>query len=138
MFELLPWPGDRRRTLRILLFVIILATTPLYCLGFVLWGVAPGARPTVTATASATLRPATATPTRTPTPFRRVIVTSTRPLPPTPRQFRPPQQVRPVEAPAQPPAEVAQPPAPAPAQPPVVQSTAVPTATVVPVQEAAT
>lgn len=94
MSELLPFPTGGRRNLRLLLFVIILATAPLYCIGFVLWGVAPGAQPaTATPTASATPRPGTATPTRTNTPFRSVIVTATRPLPPTPRQFRPPAQL---------------------------------------------
>lgn len=93
MSELLPFPSGGRRNLRLLLFVIILATAPLYCIGFVLWGVAPGAQSaTATPTASATPRLSTATPTRTSTPFRSVIVTATRPLPPTPRQFRPPAQ----------------------------------------------
>ncbi len=31
----------RRRNLRIILFVIILGTLPLYCLGFILWGTSP-------------------------------------------------------------------------------------------------
>ena len=103
MSELLPMPSGGRRNLRLLLFVIILATAPLYCIGFVLWGVAPGASPpaTATATASATLRPATVTPTHTSAPFRSVIVTATRPLPPTPRQFRPPVQQRPEQQPVQ-------------------------------------
>ncbi|MCE2490145.1 MAG: hypothetical protein J4G17_09250 [Anaerolineae bacterium] len=94
MSELLPFPTGGRRNLRMLLFVVILATAPLYCIGFVLWGVAPGAQPAATATPrpSATLRLNTATATRTNTPFRSVIVTATRPLPPTPRQFRPPAQ----------------------------------------------
>ena len=135
MFNLLPWQGGRQRNLRILLFVIILATLPLYCLGFVLWGVAPGARPPATATPSPTPRLNTATPTRTSTPYRRVIVTATRPLPPTPRQFRPPAQLPQTSEPPQP----EQPPADLP-QPAV--STSAPAAptpestpTVVPVQE---
>lgn len=103
MSELLPMPSGGRRNLRLLLFVIILATAPLYCIGFVLWGVAPGASPpaTATATASATMRPATVTPTHTSAPFRSVIVTATRPLPPTPRQFRPPVQQQPEQQPNQ-------------------------------------
>jgi hypothetical protein len=34
----------RRRNLRIVLFVIILGTLPLYCLGFLLWGTSPPPR----------------------------------------------------------------------------------------------
>lgn len=142
MSDLLPSPAGGRRNLRVLLFVIILATAPLYCIGFVLWGVAPGARPPATATASPTLRPATATsaPTRTSPPQRSVIVTVTRPLPPTPRQFRPPvQQPQPGQGQqpaAQPQPDAAQPPAPATSQPPAtVAGPALPaTETVVPVQ----
>jgi hypothetical protein len=41
----------RRRNLRIVLFVIILATLPFYCAGILLWGSAPPrTRPTVTVT----------------------------------------------------------------------------------------
>ncbi|MDE0610927.1 MAG: hypothetical protein OXH77_13580 [Anaerolineaceae bacterium] len=130
MSGLLPFPSGGRHNLRLLLFVIILATAPLYCIGFVLWGVAPGAQPAATATprASATLRLATATPTRTHTPFRSVIVTATRPLPPTPRQFRPPAQPpqtgqqpqpQPQQPVAQPPLDSALPVVPPTAQQPV-------------------
>ncbi len=139
MSELLPWPSGGRRNLRVLLFVIILATAPLYCLGFVLWGVAPGSRPPATLTPTLTPLFGTATPTRTYTPFRRVLVTVTRPLPPTPRQFQPPvRQPQPVTQPeqAQPPADFSQPVLPAPVQQPVGQPTPTPGAspTVVPVQ----
>ncbi len=148
MSELLPMPSGGRRNLRLLLFVIILATAPLYCIGFILWGVAPGARPpaTATATASPTLRPATLTPTRTSAPFRSVIVTATRPLPPTPRQFRPPVQQQPVQQPVQqpPPQPVPQPgqdgapqPLPVPVGPADAEpdTTPVVTPTVVPIQQ---
>ena len=139
MSELLPWPSGGRRNLRVLLFVIILATTPLYCLGFLLWGVAPGSRPPATLTPTLTPLFGTATPTRTYTPFRRVLVTVTRPLPPTPRQFQPPvqrPQPQPVQPVVQPPADFSLPVVPAPAQQPVDQPTPTPGAspTVVPVQ----
>lgn len=145
MSELLPFPAGGRRNLRMLLFVIILATAPLYCIGFVLWGVAPGAQPAATATPrpSATPRQSTATPTRTSTPFRSVIVTATRPLPPTPRQFRPPAQQpqtgqQPQQQPVvQPPADGALPVNPAPVQQPLVppDGEAQATETAVPIQQ---
>jgi len=146
MSELLPFPSGGRRNLRLLLFVIILATAPLYCIGFVLWGVAPGAQPasTATPTASATSRQSTATATRTNTPFRSVIVTATRPLPPTPRQFRPPAQQpqtgqqQPQQQPvAQPPPDGALPVNPAPLQQPAVPPDGEPqvTETAVPIQQ---
>ena len=139
MSELLPWPSGGRRNLRVLLLVIILATTPLYCLGFLLWGVAPGSRPPATLTPTLTPLFGTATATPTYTPFRRVLVTVTRPLPPTPRQFQPPvqrPQPQPVQPVVQPPADVSLPVVPAPVQQPVGQPTPTPGAspTVVPVQ----
>ena len=142
MSELLPWPSGGRRNLRVLLLVIILATTPLYCLGFLLWGVAPGSRPPATLTPTLTPLFGTATATPTYTPFRRVLVTVTRPLPPTPRQFQPPvqrpqpQPVQPVQPVVQPPADSSLPVVPAPVQQPVGQPTPTPGAspTVVPVQ----
>ncbi|MCY4526691.1 MAG: hypothetical protein OXB89_08785 [Anaerolineaceae bacterium] len=144
MSELLPFPAGGRRNLRMLLFVVILATAPLYCIGFVLWGVAPGAQPAATATPrpSATLRLGTATATRTNTPFRSVIVTATRPLPPTPRQFRPPaqqpetgQQPQQQQQPdAQPQPDSALPVVPAPVQQPVTRPEPEVTETAVPIQ----
>ena len=139
MSELLPWPSGGRRNLRVLLLVIILATAPLYCLGFLLWGVAPGSRPPATLTPTLTPLFGTATATRTYTPFRRVLVTVTRPLPPTPRQFQPPAQrpqPQPVQPIVQPPADSSLPVVPAPVQQPVGQPTPTPGAspTVVPVQ----
>ena len=148
MSELLPMPSGGRRNLRLLLFVIILATAPLYCIGFVLWGVAPGARPpaTATPTASPTPRPATLTPSRTSAPFRSVIVTATRPLPPTPRQFRPPAGQQPAQQPVpqplpqpvqQPAPENVQPALPLPVEPVDPEDGPAPevTATVVPIQQ---
>ncbi len=142
MSELLPWPSGGRRNLRVLLLVIILATAPLYCLGFLLWGVAPGSRPPATLTPTLTPLFGTATATPTYTPFRRVLVTVTRPLPPTPRQFQPPvqrpqpQPVQPVQPVVQPPPDLSLPVVPAPVQQPVGQPTPTPGAspTVVPVQ----
>ncbi len=143
MSELLPFPTGGRRNLRMLLFVVILATAPLYCIGFVLWGVAPGAQPAATATLrpSATMRLNTATATRTSTPFRSVIVTATRPLPPTPRQFRPPvqqpetgQQPQQQQPDAQPQPESALPVVPAPVQQPVTRPEPEVTETAVPIQ----
>lgn len=55
----------RRRNLRIVLFVIILATLPFYCAGILLWGSAPPrARPTTTATTSVLSTQTLATATR--------------------------------------------------------------------------
>jgi type VI secretion system secreted protein VgrG len=76
------------------LFVIILATLPFYCLGFVLWGAAPAAPAAVPDTATPTLPPNTALPTNTPSPTTELLTfitaTSISPLQPTPRQFFPP------------------------------------------------
>jgi hypothetical protein len=55
----------RRRNLRIVLFVIILATLPFYCAGILLWGSAPPrTRPTTTATTGLTITRTVATATR--------------------------------------------------------------------------
>ena len=55
----------RRRNLRIVLFVIILATLPFYCAGILLWGSAPPrARPTTTATTGLAITRTVATATR--------------------------------------------------------------------------
>ena len=89
-----------QRNLRVVLFIIILATLPFYCLGFILWGAAPanpGARDIATSTP--TLPPLTRTVTRQPSPTSGfgplVTVTSLSPLQPTPRQFLPPGGVNP-------------------------------------------
>lgn len=82
--------GDsRRRNLRIILFVIILATLPFYCIGFVLWGTAPQNPGQAPATSTATLPPNTREATITPTPNLTPSVTPTLgggPLLPTPTQ----------------------------------------------------
>jgi hypothetical protein len=81
---------SRRRNLRIGLFVIILATLPFYCIGFILWAAAPQTSG-VRATSTPTLPPATREPTSTLAatvtlpPF--VTPTSLGPLQPTPGQF---------------------------------------------------
>lgn len=87
----------RRRTLRIILFIIILATLPFYCVGIVLWISAPQS-PSVRPLSTSTLPPAQATTLPgllvSPTPLGggTGFVTATRPpaLPPTPGQFIPP------------------------------------------------
>ena len=80
---------SRRRNLRIILFVIILATLPFYCIGFVLWGTAPQNPGQVAATSTPTLPPNTLEATITPTPNLTPSVTPTTddgPLLPTPTQ----------------------------------------------------
>jgi hypothetical protein len=56
----------RRQNIRLVLFLIILATLPFYCVGFALWGFAPqnnGRTPTPSSTVRATVTPlATRTP----------------------------------------------------------------------------
>jgi hypothetical protein len=84
----------RRRNLRIVLFIIILGTLPLYFIGFVLWGTAPSGNTTrgIT-TPTATFTPQTLQPTITGTVRLDLtaVVTSTlvSPLQPTPIQFVP-------------------------------------------------
>ncbi len=81
----------RRRNLRISLFVIILGTLPLYCLGFLLWGTAPQ-RIVRTPTPESITQPPTFTvsPTNvqfaTLTPFPTVGFV----VPPTSQPFQPP------------------------------------------------
>jgi hypothetical protein len=88
-----------RRNLRIALFVIILATLPFYCIGFILWSVAPQNPASQGATGTPTLPPvshtATDTPTITLTPQAFVTATGISPLQPTPLQFLPPGGVLP-------------------------------------------
>ena len=82
----------RRQNIRLVLFLIILATLPFYCVGFALWGFAPqnnGRTPTPSSTVRATV---TALATRTPIgqfPTSGVFPTSG-PLVNTPGQFIPP------------------------------------------------
>ena len=83
-----------RRNLRIGLFVIILVTLPLYCIGFILWSVAPQNPGRLSGTQTATLPPltrsVTSTPTLTLTALPLMSATSLSPLQPTPGQFLPP------------------------------------------------
>jgi hypothetical protein len=81
---------QRRRSLRIVLFIIIVATLPFYCAGILLWGSAPqrnpiGRTPSATRTTQATntvpVFPSI-------TPFG--LLNPTQGLPPTPAQFIPP------------------------------------------------
>jgi hypothetical protein len=83
----------RRQNLRVVLFVIILATLPFYCAGIFLWGTAPQTTGQRTPTGSATVR-ATVTPlpTRTPGGFATLPggFPTSGPLPNTPGNFFPP------------------------------------------------
>lgn len=85
-----PAPDARRRNLRIVLFLVILATVPFYCVGFLLISL-PQERLTPTPLATGTLPPAerTATSTLMPTSIPLVSVTPISPLLPTPGQFTP-------------------------------------------------
>jgi hypothetical protein len=91
----------RRRTLRIVLFAIILATLPCYCAGFLLWATAPqggaAAIPGSARTATPTFTPLAVNATRTPpqviTPLP-LTGTAFNPIQPTPGQFFPPAVTR--------------------------------------------
>ncbi|MGQ9887345.1 MAG: hypothetical protein ACUVSX_02530 [Aggregatilineales bacterium] len=85
-----PPTNTGRRNLRIALFLVILATLPFYCVGFLLIGL-PRERATPTLTATSTLPPAerTATPTLQPTNIPLATFTPISPLLPTPGQFNP-------------------------------------------------
>lgn len=78
----------RRQNIRLVLFLIILATLPFYCVGFALWGFAPqsGGR---TPTPSSTVR-ATVTPLATRTPGGLFPTSGVATLISTPGQFIPP------------------------------------------------
>ena len=77
----------RRRTLRIVLFSVILGTLPLYCLGFFLWGTAPNpAANTRTPTPTTTIRAAT---TVAPNGTNTLFPSATQPLINTPGQTFP-------------------------------------------------
>ena len=83
----------RQRNMRIVLFVIILMTTPFYCIGFVLWGTARPSGATTRPTAAVSNTPiggdVTATvgfPTVTPFGLTPSLLS---PLQPTPLQFIP-------------------------------------------------
>ncbi len=83
---------QRQRNLRIVLFVIILATLPFYCAGILLLGTATqkaGASGTNTPTFTPIRRTQTPTVRPTNTPFAFGTVTALSPLVPTPGQFFP-------------------------------------------------
>ncbi len=95
MGQLFSSADGSQRNLRVALFVIILATLPFYCLGFILWGAAPAVPAALRETATPTLPPSTHLPTNTPSPTSEVLLpfitaTSISPLQPTPLQFLPP------------------------------------------------
>lgn len=85
---------NSRRNLRVTLFIIILATLPFYCIGFILWAAAPQVPANSLITQTATLPPVTREPTRTLAATDElpafVTPTSFSPLQPTPLQFTPP------------------------------------------------
>src|SRR4051794_24161804 len=85
--------SNRQRNIRIILFVIILMTTPFYCVGFFLWGTARPSAGSSTPTAAITNTPiggdVTATlgfPTVTPFGLTPSVAS---PLLPTPYQYIP-------------------------------------------------
>jgi hypothetical protein len=87
--------AHRQRNIRIVLFVIIVATLPFYCAGFYLWGTAsPRSSLNGTATLAATNTPIGANITASPglpTPtLLPLTATALSPLLPTPLQFVPP------------------------------------------------
>jgi hypothetical protein len=81
----------RKRIIRIILFLIILSTTPFYCAGFLLWGTArpEGAEDRATIATSTPIG-GNLTPTRQPTlTALPLTITVLAPLQPTPLQFIP-------------------------------------------------
>jgi hypothetical protein len=83
---------QRRRVIRIVLFLIILSTMPFYCAGFLLWGTSqPASFGAGTPLASSTPIGGNLTPTQTVATVTRLplTVTSSSPLQPTPLQFNP-------------------------------------------------
>ncbi len=90
----------RRRNLRILLFVIILGTLPLYCLGFLLWGTAPQ-RTVRTLTPQPLTAQSTFEASATNVPFATFIPFPTLNIvvPPTSQPFQPPVIIPPTSVP---------------------------------------
>ena len=84
---------QRRRNLRIVLFVIILATLPFYCAGILLWGTAPRTPTAADLTATSTFTPLPTIPSQTPIPSITPLSMSATPfggpLLPTPGQYNP-------------------------------------------------
>src|SRR5690242_12484137 len=83
----------RQRNIRIVLFVIILMTTPFYCIGFLLWGTAQPRSPVATPTVATTntpiggnITPTVGQPSITPFGLTPSLLS---PLQPTPLQFVP-------------------------------------------------
>ncbi len=120
-----------RRSLRIVLFLVILATVPFYCVGFLLISL-PQERIPPTPQVTGTLPPAarTATPTLLPTSIPLQSVTPISPLLPTPGQFIPGGVAPPVFIPTIPPVFI-----PTPTVPFIPQPTAAPTLTPFPTDE---
>ncbi len=105
MFDAVTNTANRQRNIRIVLFIIILMTTPFYCIGFFLWGTA-GPRASAIPTATTTPIGANITPTVGLPTVTRIGLTPSllSPLQPTPIQFvpinRPPTQyIPPTETP---------------------------------------
>jgi hypothetical protein len=92
MANLISQVERRRRNLRIVLFIIIIATLPFYCAGFLLWGTAPARQSTGRITATATFTPLATilTPSQTVVVSITPLGTQLSPLLPTPIQFLPP------------------------------------------------
>jgi hypothetical protein len=92
-FNVIGATANRQRNIRVILFVIILMTTPFYCIGFFLWGTARPRAASTTPTAAITSTPiggdVTATvgqPTITPLLLTPSLLS---PLLPTPYQYVP-------------------------------------------------
>lgn len=89
---------SQRRSLRIILFIIILATLPFYCVGIVLWVSAPAAPQRVLGPSTSTLPPLTRQVTvnpppgivASPSPLGGFVTVTRSPLINTPGQFVPP------------------------------------------------
>lgn len=91
---------QRRRNLRIVLFIIIIATLPFYCAGILLWGTSPARNVQTTLGAPTSTLPPSTRATNTAvgapsvTPIGFVTATRLQPLLPTPGQFFPPAVTR--------------------------------------------
>ena len=98
MFDALTNTANRQRNIRIVLFIIILMTTPFYCIGFLLWGTAQPRASTIPTAVTNTPIGAGLTPTVGLPTVTRIGLTPSllSPLQPTPIQFvpinRPPTQ----------------------------------------------
>lgn len=90
MYDVVESAAKRQRNIRIVLFIIILMTTPFYCIGFLLWGTAQPRASTIP-TATTTPIGANVTPTVGLPTVTRIGLTPSllSPLQPTPIQFVP-------------------------------------------------